>query len=1167
MSGLNRFLCPFLCCFGIRSSEEHPISDLQTLPSALHLPASQIPHAANASCSGRADAEALQELFRTSSSVRGYRTASIPSGSYLPRETSLDTAFQSGSQEQVARQPSRLQQIGKHVKQKLSESGLRKSVSKSRLSPPEDKVHNGVETKNFHRATSIPEVSISHHSTGLLDLLQSRTGSEGGYDSDAKSIETAVLKSREGTITSNRQRAGTFQSLAVNLPHITTDGASLPPDAMSLTSGLSPARFDGSALAAPAQESLLTRDNIDEQQEPSISDPQEQQLVPKKPDGLSGLQDASECQPTFAFPILKTDEQDPFTAALPIASSASEPGRSFAELLKKSEGDGAAAKRESLVSNLTGARASLVSNLDPNLIDFISRNGEHLSEDLTTSTLRPDAVRGGFLPEPEQQGLPVASPTMIREDTSKRDLSSITASERNSVHLYNMRISQRLGSPSFLATSSRPNTSHTSADAPGQHPSGKQRNRGQWSTSGNPSGKITSEHNRRPSDPETRRLFEGERVARKSAALSTTGTSPVNSITNRNRRPSRCNDDASSFYWSDFAESNELSRHSTAKRNPNSIAVGGRSESISLPLSSSGAGADGRSVSGEREWFGRVSLQLQRGREDNIEPGLCIKRQRSVSLPSGNADTNHMRTNLPARLVQQPIEAKESMSVMSAEEARDARKETMTEISVQAIRDLRDEKMSEIEHGDRYCLRARDTPGNHIPARPDVGRASFAPSFTSGRRLESGDSDLVEFALGKKPNYLESATNLWQRSFRRALQEPQTESMGGFLTAPKFDRDGRRRSSTSSISAGRGPRSRSGSDLVDSGRLSQHEDDRTAEIGTEKLSRSSPANPGLSVAILEASKRSFNTLGPSKASRKRSLLNIGRRFSVTGASKEAAADSGASTPLKDFLGLWGRFPSHTREDRCDSAGAADGVAVRDFAFERLNENRPPCSPIHTRSATALEVRTSGSWNILSLAKQYRFAQRKPKGASPLSFARGSQSLGMRPGKGKIGLAGRLKRFYRTGSMDFQSYIHHHGHRSSVSMGASAEYPELEVVPGILPWRSDLDGTTDNDQHHLREVAKHSPSNTSPPIGRVPWHQTYSDCVGSLSALKSDPELDQASQDGEPGPAKDQTPVRNRLFSTDLRESTINFQSQLGKEKEAAKEGLIRKVESMQLVQA
>ena len=60
--------------------------DLQTLPSALHLPASQIPHAGTHSRSGRNDTDALRELFRTSSSIRGYRTASIPSGSHLQRE-------------------------------------------------------------------------------------------------------------------------------------------------------------------------------------------------------------------------------------------------------------------------------------------------------------------------------------------------------------------------------------------------------------------------------------------------------------------------------------------------------------------------------------------------------------------------------------------------------------------------------------------------------------------------------------------------------------------------------------------------------------------------------------------------------------------------------------------------------------------------------------------------------------------------------------------------------------------------------------------------------------------------------------------------------------------------------------------------------------------------
>jgi hypothetical protein len=38
-----------------------------------------------------------------------------------------------------------------------------------------------------------------------------------------------------------------------------------------------------------------------------------------------------------------------------------------------------------------------------------------------------------------------------------------------------------------------------------------------------------------------------------------------------------------------------------------------------------------------------------------------------------------------------------------------------------------------------------------------------------------------------------------------------------------------------------------------------------------------------------------------------------------------------------------------------------------------------------------------------------------------------------------------------------------------------------------------------------------------------------------------------------------------VSSAELRDSTVNFESQLGNENEEAKEGLIRKVESMQLV--
>ena len=325
-------------------------------------------------------------------------------------------------------------------------------------------------------------------------------------------------------------------------------------------------------------------------------------------------------------------------------------------------------------------------------------------------------------------------------------------------------------------------------------------------------------------------------------------------------------------------------------------------------------------------------------------------------------------------------------------------------------------------------------------------------------------------------------------------------------------------------------------------------------------------NPRRSIAIIDTKKDFLTTQGEGKPMQKKSLSGLARRLSVLGTS-EAERESGTDTPLREILGLWGRFPSNTREDRCASAGARDGVSVRDFALECQNENSPAPPTTHQRSATALELHTPSSWKMLSFGKKGRQGKFKAQTASPLRMIAGTQSLGRRPKKARKGLTDRLKKLYRTSSMEFQAYTQNYGHRSSIGMGAGVEYPELEVIQGSTGWRSDLDGTTDTAHQHRSKVSDLSLRHLPSPLDSVPWTQTYRDCVGSLSALKSDPELRRMSIDDEPGRLHNRKATLGGLSSADLRDSTVNFESQLGKENEAAKEGLIRKVESMQLEQA
>ncbi|KAF2840789.1 hypothetical protein M501DRAFT_990746 [Patellaria atrata CBS 101060] len=112
--------------------------------------------------------------------------------------------------------------------------------------------------------------------------------------------------------------------------------------------------------------------------------------------------------------------------------------------------------------------------------------------------------------------------------------------------------------------------------------------------------------------------------------------------------------------------------------------------------------------------------------------------------------------------------------------------------------------------------------------------------------------------------------------------------------------------------------------------------------------------------------------------------------------------------LTSALRAWGRYPSHTREERNASAGEKDNIITRDFAFEIADE-----SPTGTK--------------------------RKRKGKTGLSK---SQSMTF----GRTFLK-NYARIFRSQSSDFRAYGH--GHRSSISTGGQVEFPELELLPSVM----------------------------------------------------------------------------------------------------------------------
>ncbi|KAK6428440.1 hypothetical protein LTR95_015414 [Oleoguttula sp. CCFEE 5521] len=117
------------------------------------------------------------------------------------------------------------------------------------------------------------------------------------------------------------------------------------------------------------------------------------------------------------------------------------------------------------------------------------------------------------------------------------------------------------------------------------------------------------------------------------------------------------------------------------------------------------------------------------------------------------------------------------------------------------------------------------------------------------------------------------------------------------------------------------------------------------------------------------------------------------------------------------LASWSRFPSHSRLERVGSAGPADNVIARDFAFD--------------------------SDGIKSVGTATRAGPTK-RTLTGLSTASSKSRLP----KSRSATFGGIKRYYSSlfSRTDFQGK----GRRTSVALGGSLENPELEVLPPVMP---------------------------------------------------------------------------------------------------------------------
>jgi hypothetical protein len=135
------------------------------------------------------------------------------------------------------------------------------------------------------------------------------------------------------------------------------------------------------------------------------------------------------------------------------------------------------------------------------------------------------------------------------------------------------------------------------------------------------------------------------------------------------------------------------------------------------------------------------------------------------------------------------------------------------------------------------------------------------------------------------------------------------------------------------------------------------------------------------------------------------------------------------------VGAWGRYPSHTRDERTLSAGKKDHVESRDFALEAAIRFATAKDHDHDEDLVDPIERTQ----------------------SPVLLP-GEKKRKKRVGSGKMAKShsmtfGRklIKNYYsgifKSSSSEFRR--HGRGHRSSIASGGTLEHPELELLPEVF----------------------------------------------------------------------------------------------------------------------
>ena len=1019
-----------ICCRHPRTKtpdvEERRLRNLQ-VPSAESVPLSKsaVPHQSkNHTKNAVEDDQALRDIFATPSSVRGYQAAANSAIA-----TSFDPFWVNAESGRAC--PSKLQALGHAVKQRISETRL--SKESSRISLKAKKKHQTPEPI----IGSLNCGGVSYRSTGLSDLLLSRPVSEGGYDSDAKDVHTPNLASQPGSVKFSPDVGRVLRQLeespnnemgpAAKKQDIESVELETPVPKRTQPAGRTGLQAQASVQASswspisPTSTSFsdLLHDNMNMSPENflrrlsngfasgAIQMPGTPELMALHGPNIddAGPEHRLSYTPSQRSPSLRKGSCDVHDVLKVLAERAEK------------------ARRDSLTSESDERRAILLSELHPTLLDYLKRfNDRHVRK----RSLGTEAESESTQPKMQSLGTSVADASDNHDNSTlgqviderkratntglfllQRDHQSSPdcrdGSDGGSIHLNQMRISQRLASISMVHMPS-PDMSPMSSD----HEELRQR----WPQlkAGAPpmtsfSSSISQERNKKPSDPKTKKLFENIADDSKLHPGWKRTTSLISNKTDAKGQET-FKDDASSIYLGEgelpgsCAASMRSVEAQGATNNMNSLAVGGRRASLGLPPHKFGSLAQLSGAPGTAP-LSRTKNHTRHSSESGVEivtANSMIPQTRtrgsSISRFTEEGLTNHVG---PTRLQQGSTEANENLSEASTGAILEKRNENMSDLGAET--QLRTSQGASDRGSKRSAGQLSDHQSSH-------GRITEWVGSVSKRALSRSAPEFVDHP---RQIPVETATEAWDKALWKAKNQAATQERKGSWIRPFRSRQSL--SAANKLQPGGPVLRRSRSD----GQQNHFSIENHQQLRVE-------ARRPLSRA---------DSISPRPNLKKLSMFSL-RRMPFSGNTPDT---SGKSTPSRDLLS-WTRFPSHTRAERCGPAGIADRVQAQDFSTSSASPILP-----ENPSADKSGFRSPGSW------RQGAAKHKRKKSKSMIFFKKSPSPLQRRSPGGRRAPIWHWRHLYRSQSSNLRELTHR---SSTVRADRPSKYPELDIPAGFGP---------------------------------------------------------------------------------------------------------------------